>query len=107
MKKFTVISVNRLVIGDRFYKVNDKKKKVLELVQGEVLITKFRVYGFFYKTDNDNTPKPIVGSTKVVFLRHNDAVPLPPTNRKILRYAVRIITPEQMQLKQTKKPQLL
>jgi hypothetical protein len=81
MQKGTVTKVNRLNIGDRFYKLKDKKKAVYEMVPGEIKRTAFKTYGYWCQADGDRYPKAINGKTEVVYLRHNENAvkPVPPT----------------------------
>lgn len=71
MERFKNTTVSRLQPGDRFYKLSDRNKTVLEMVQGEVKRTLYRTYGFWCKGP-DGEIQAVMGNTKVVFLRHAD-----------------------------------
>jgi hypothetical protein len=86
MNRNNVTTVDKLVIGDRFYRCNDKHKEVLELVEMPAKRTYYRTYRHFFITAstlenirNDaerikRMAKPINGTTAVVFLRNSQTV---------------------------------
>ena len=61
-----------LVPGDRFYKISDKKKDVLEIVEHPVKVTKYTSYNLFCKGDLDKFATAILSNTPVMFLRHKE-----------------------------------
>lgn len=69
MERGTKTTINQLGIGDRFYKANDKKKEVWEVVQNERKVTKFQTYDYWIKKDTDNYPVAIKSNSAVIFLR--------------------------------------
>lgn len=74
MEAKTVTTINRLFIGDRFYKLSDAKKIVYERVKSDLKKTKYRTYGFWAKSDTSNEVKVFDGKTRVMFLRTNEPV---------------------------------
>jgi len=72
MERNTQTTVYHLQIGDRFYKVNDKKKWVYEMVEGEVKQTHFQTYKHFALKDGERYPDAIKSITEVIFLRHKE-----------------------------------
>lgn len=76
MKKNTLTHVYKLVPGDRFYKVKDKSKKVYEIVEAEPKVTPFRTYSYWCIADGSDELIALKGNTEVVFLRHNEKVPV-------------------------------
>lgn len=81
MNRNDVTTVDKLVIGDRFYRSNDKNKEVLELVEMPAKRTYYRTYRYFFITAASadkirhnadligRIAKPINGTTSIVFLR--------------------------------------
>lgn len=47
MERNTRTTVKKLKLGDRFYKLGDKKKKAMQLVEGHVKATQFQTYKYF------------------------------------------------------------
>lgn len=78
MQKFTTTHFYKLIPGDRFYKAKDKSKKVFEVVEAEKKVTPFRTYSYWAKQDGSDVVTAFAGNTEVVFLRHNEAVPIKP-----------------------------
>lgn len=72
MERNTITTAGQLKIGDRFYRVNDKKKIVWEKVPSDIKITHFQTYKHFASTPGMKFPQAINKDTKVVFLRHKD-----------------------------------
>lgn len=82
MRRYQVTQASSLKIGDRFYKQNDRAKKVLVMVSGDPKSTKYRTYKHWcldamtYDSDRlhqsyKNSQKTAIdGTTSVVFLRH-------------------------------------
>ena len=70
MERNTQTEAKNLRIGDRFYKVTDKGKKVWEMAAHESKQTKYRTYNYWCKGDTDKFPSPINHDTQVIFLRH-------------------------------------
>lgn len=82
MNRNEVTTAENLQIGDRFYKLGDKKKEVLQMIQHEAKVTHFRTYKLFccpsLAIDNnlmnqklkDYQIKPIIKETQVVFLKN-------------------------------------
>jgi hypothetical protein len=75
-----------LVPGDRFYKLTDNKKQVLELVDHLVKVTKYTTYSLFCKADGERWPHPILSDTPVVFLRHKTTNGTEPTTGTQTRF---------------------
>ena len=73
MERFRNTTASRLQPGDRFYKLNARKKVVYEMVEGEVKRTLYRTYGFWCKGP-DGKVIPIMGTTRVVYLRSNETL---------------------------------
>ncbi len=73
MERNTATTVEKLLIGDRFYKCTDKKKEVYTMVEGETKKTYFRTYRFFALKDKALHPIAINKDTAIVFLRHKEA----------------------------------
>ncbi|WP_346237745.1 hypothetical protein ABDK00_001545 [Niabella insulamsoli] len=72
MERNTITTVDKLQLGDRFYKANDKNKTVLTKVESEIKVTIYRTYRHFAKTDKEKFPQPINANTRVVFLRNEN-----------------------------------
>lgn len=83
MERNTVTTVAALKTGDRFYKVTDKHKKVLQIVQHAPKKTHFRTYKIFCcpvdildgrlgQTAKEGFYNPILKDTQVVYLRSAD-----------------------------------
>lgn len=72
MERNTQTEVKNLKPGDRFYKLNDKKKLVLEIVEAKAKATQYQTYSVFAKRDNQLYGEPMKSNTMVVFLRHKD-----------------------------------
>lgn len=72
MERNTQTEVKNLLPGDRFYKLNDKKKTVLEIVEEKVKKTHFQTYSVFAKKDGQRFADPMKSNTMVVFLRHKE-----------------------------------
>lgn len=84
MERNCLTTVAALRIGDRFFKLSDKKRLVLELVQGETKRTHFQTYKHFCCPvsimDNNRMPaqlkernfKAINKDTQVIFLRNKE-----------------------------------
>ncbi|HEY9362183.1 MAG TPA: hypothetical protein VIQ00_02895 [Chitinophagaceae bacterium] len=70
MERNTKTIVNNLAIGDRFLKVNDKKKEVWEKVPHEAKQTKYQTYSHFAKRDYERFPSAMKSDTQVIFLRN-------------------------------------
>ncbi len=70
MERNTKTQVKNLVIGDRFYKASDGKRTVLQIVPGEVKVTKYTTYDVWCKADADLHKQAMKSNTQVVFLRH-------------------------------------
>lgn len=70
MERNTITTIDKLEIGDRFYKLNDKKKVCWTVVEAEKKTTYFRTYRFFAMKDGENFPTPTNKDTQLVFLRH-------------------------------------
>lgn len=89
-------TAERLKVGDRFYKLKDKKKQSLQIVEHHSKQTKYRTYSLFCcpslaidnKLMSDVLKKsqysPILKDTEVVFLRHvNEISGNNPINKNI------------------------
>ncbi len=72
MERNTSTIAKKLITGDRFYKANDRKKTVLQMVEHETKKTYFRTYRYWYMSDTDRFPQPINPDTAVIFLRHTN-----------------------------------
>lgn len=82
MNRNELTTAENLKIGDRFYKLGDKKKEVLQMVLNNTKVTHYRTYRFFCcpvsAIDNtlmsqklkDYQIKPILKETKVIFLKN-------------------------------------
>lgn len=81
MERNTITTVAELKPGDRFYKVNDKHKNVLQIVEDKPKKTHFRTYKIFccqvgivdgklHQTAKEGFFKPILKDTAVVYLRN-------------------------------------
>jgi hypothetical protein len=73
MERNTKTTMYHLQIGDRFYKVNDKKKIVYTKVESETKRTHFQTYKHFALKDGERFPDAIKSTTEVIFLRHKEA----------------------------------
>ena len=71
MERNTTTTASELKIGDRFYKLNDKHKTVLEVVPHESTLTKYHAY-CWCKVEGSRFTVPIKGDTMVVFLRNKN-----------------------------------
>ena len=82
MKRNELTTAERLKIGDRFYKLADKQKKVFEKVDCDVKTTQYRTYKHFCieasilesSTHWSHKKRYVVGissDTQVVYLRSN------------------------------------
>lgn len=82
MNRNELTTAENLKIGDRFYKLGDKKKEVFEMIAHEAKATHFRTYKLFccpalamdnklmQKRLKDYQIKPILKETKVIFLKN-------------------------------------
>ena len=77
MEKFTITYLYKLNVGDRFYKLKDRTKKVYEMVEAEPKRTRYRTYSFWGKADDADELTAFAGNTEVVFVRRNENVPMP------------------------------
>lgn len=77
MERGTVTTVACLVPGDRFYRANDRKKEVWELIRRRVKKTYYQEYKYFAISHaffcGNNPPKAMRADTRVVFLRHSES----------------------------------
>lgn len=84
MKKNTLITADKLQVGDRFYFANDKNKVVWQIVEHEKKVTNYQTYsqwcmpasvadGRGSETYKQANVKPLRGATSVVFLRRVEA----------------------------------
>jgi hypothetical protein len=85
MERNTITTVANLKPGDRFFKVNDKNKKVLQIVEHAPKKTHFRTYKIFCclvqiiegrltPTAKEGYYSPILKDTQVVYLRSTSEV---------------------------------
>ena len=83
MERNTVTTISALKPGDRFYKVNDKHKKALQVVEHAPKKTHFRTYKIFCcavdivegrlgQTAKEGFYNPILKDTQVVYLRSTE-----------------------------------
>lgn len=72
MERNTQTTVKQLREGDRFYKVKDRNKKVLQMVPGKQVKTYFQTYNYFCKADTERHSQAINPNTQVIFLRHTN-----------------------------------
>ncbi|TZF81797.1 hypothetical protein FW774_17220 [Pedobacter sp. BS3] len=89
MQRNTITTAGALKVGDRFYKLSDKKKKPFEIVQGDTKVTHFRTYKLFCCAcdilDNKYMSEALkrrqysalVKDTQVVYLRSTNDEPVP------------------------------
>jgi hypothetical protein len=82
MTRNQLTTAGSLQVGDRFYKLGDKKKEVFQMIAHEAKQTHFRTYKLFccpaIAMDNklmsqklkDYQIKPIIKDTKVVYLKN-------------------------------------
>jgi hypothetical protein len=84
MERNTVTTIVDLKEGDRFYKQNDKHKKVLVAISHKVKRTMWQTYHYWCIPASiyDRKPKqevieryatPVKGNTPVIFLRHTES----------------------------------
>lgn len=74
MERNTLTTAKSLQIGDRFYKLADKKKMPLQMVAHKAKATKYQTYTLWCIPDGRDKryPDAIKGETEVIFLRHTD-----------------------------------
>ncbi|QTE37204.1 hypothetical protein J3L18_29555 [Mucilaginibacter gossypii] len=74
MERNTRTIAEKLQIGDRFYKANDKQKTVCQMVEGGEKKTEYRNSKLWYLPPNTppQYPKAIDKNTEVIFLRHTN-----------------------------------
>ncbi len=75
MERNTVTTIDQLQVGDRFYKANDKNKRMFQKVKagsnGEKYVrTRYKTYSHFAKADKELHPVMIERTTAVVFIRN-------------------------------------
>jgi hypothetical protein len=70
MERNTKTAIYNLQIGDRFFKLNDKKKEVWEKVGHHIKQTKYQTYSNFAKRDYERFASAFKSDTEVIFLRH-------------------------------------
>jgi hypothetical protein len=70
MERLTSTTVDKLCIGDRFYKSKDKSKQVWTLVPSKKLVTKYRIYSYSALKDGTKHAEFVNAETQVIFLRH-------------------------------------
>lgn len=74
MERNTLTTIDKLQVGDRFYKANDKKKEVWEVVEHETKQTHFQTYRFWATNGKLKYPEPVKKNTVLVFLRSKEVV---------------------------------
>lgn len=70
MKRNELTEAKNLLVGDRFYKANDKAKAVWEIVKHEEKKTAYQTYTVFAVRPGNKFPEALKANTSVVFLRH-------------------------------------
>lgn len=70
MERLTVTTIDKLQVGDRFYKAADRQKAVWTKVQHDVKITNFQTYKYFALKDGSRHPEAISKTTSLIFLKH-------------------------------------
>jgi hypothetical protein len=70
MERLTSTTVDKLCIGDRFYKAKDKAKQVWTLVPSKKVVTKYRTYSYSALKDGTKHSEFVNADTQVIFLRH-------------------------------------
>ena len=69
MERNEITEIKNLALGDRFYKLKDKSKKVFEKVEAKTKTTQYQTYKDFAKVRGEKFPQPFKSETAVVFLR--------------------------------------
>lgn len=69
LRHLQLTTVDKLKLGDRFYKATDRKKHPYTLTECVPIKTFFRTYNYFATKDGERNPAAIVKTTQVVFLR--------------------------------------
>lgn len=69
MERNTITKINALKVGDRFYKLHDRKKTVWTKTDHAPKKTNYYTYTNFANTDDKMYPEPFKHDTQVVFLR--------------------------------------
>ncbi|WP_367867876.1 hypothetical protein [Pedobacter sp. WC2423] len=78
MKRNDVVTLDRLSVGDRFYKVGDNSKTMLQVMDTEKQVRTVKQKHFacpvsFLGTNSEtNKTVPMMGNIQVVFLRNID-----------------------------------
>lgn len=70
MEKNTLTTVDKLQIGDRFYKAGDRKKELWTKVEAQKKVTYFQTYVHWAKKDKEVHPQALKANSPVIFLRH-------------------------------------
>lgn len=70
MERNTRTTVGKLAIGDRFYKVNDKNRTVLQKIEHAPFQTKHYKYTNWAIADGDRHADKMKHDTEVIFLRN-------------------------------------
>ncbi len=84
MTRNQITTADHLKVGDRFYKVKDKKKTPLQVVEADPKQKGYRTYKYWYceawvvdlslhlTVHKARYIKAITGASEVVFLRHSN-----------------------------------
>lgn len=72
MERNTATTISELQIGDRFYKVSDRKKSVWTKVEKEPYSSGFQTYTNFALQDGRKHTDAFKSDTKLIFLRHKE-----------------------------------
>lgn len=75
MERNTMTTVDKLRIGDRFYRASDKNKTMWTKVEAPVKKTFFQTYRHHARKDGDKYAIDVRSDLQVVFMRHT--IPLP------------------------------
>lgn len=69
MERNTLTTIDKLNVGDRFYKVKDKNKTVWEKVAHEIKQTNYQTYSQFATKGKDPHTYAFRKDAQVIFLR--------------------------------------
>lgn len=70
MERNTKTTIDKLAIGDRFYKQNDRNKAIHEKIDRAPFKTKHYTYTNWAMKDGERHPEKMRHDTAVVFLRN-------------------------------------
>lgn len=74
MERNTITTIDKLLIGDRFYKKTDRTKTVYTKVSVKPMANKYRVLTYGALKDGERHPNHMSTDTLLVFLRNTTAV---------------------------------